>query len=137
MQSQTLSWSLRPIVSHPILSKLVLQSLIPSKPIAAAAEVAARGIMCMCQSCKAGADGQCWLKRCLYGHRLCVRPVSQSGTQAAGICVTGRQSRRVALLLLFLPAHSVCAEGVWAQPVSSKRSSDWNSVGSPLHDPDI
>lgn len=101
-----------------MVSKLVLQSLIPYKPIAAA-EVAARGIMCMCPSYKVEADGE-WLKPCLYGYQLCVRPMSQSGMRAAGICVTGRQRQKVAVVLLFLPAYSVTAQGVQAQPVSSK-----------------
>lgn len=43
LQPRTLSWSLRSTVSHPLVSKLVLQSLITSKPTAAA-EVAAEGI---------------------------------------------------------------------------------------------
>lgn len=72
------------------MSKLVPQSLIPSKPTAAEAEVAARGTMCMYQSCKAEGDGQCWLKSCLHTHTGCVAQMSQGGTHAAGTDATGR-----------------------------------------------
>lgn len=119
-------------MSHPTVSKLVPQSLIPSKLIAAEAEVAARGAMCMYQSCKAGDDGQCWLKSCLYTHRLCEANESEWNTCCRDWCYWEAEpehsSRAVVLACLF----TVCSESVGTSCLL-KRSSDWNSVCSPCH----
>lgn len=67
------------------------------------------------------------MKSCLYGHKLFLSPVSQSGTRSAWMCVTGREVQRVLTC-----SFSVCSRSMGTTCLL-KRSSNWSSVCSPHH----